>query len=346
MDICGYIYLADADTNRQDLMRICVYKCSNISSIADDTPCAEYVIDKNTMEFLSVDNDFTYVSYLMVSEIASTAIRLDKSLDYPAIASFSIDIQGNPQLRVVNTYKDIFPVPRRTDIYMKPKVYFNITDIFFTSDYVTPLEASVACEYLNFIALRDGLVSDWMFSPSCGRIFINTACHTSSFSGRRWLKRTFPEQYNYLKGKVDFIPDSFAVKRHKTSVNLPVISDDFVNQFLRIHTESMRELSESVVSVADVFDAPQLISDLCSAEIAGYREHLPNLLWQGIVKTPKDFDCISVDDLLSLILPHGRDMLGYHVVNNRKFYNYHKGRSVSALFSNGIIKAECHQYST
>ena len=96
-------------------------------------------------------------------------------------------------------------------------------------------------------------------------------------------------------------------------------------------------LNESGYKLYDIFTHSDFLLNLYENEIKANSEHFSNLIWQGVVKDFDDLDLITYDDLMSLDMPYGRELIRYHFTNNRKFYNYHKNKNIMAIYSNGTL---------
>ena len=334
MNYCGYVYLSDCQTNRQDIMKIVVYDVKNHKDICEDTLFAEYIISKTDRKFLNTDINFPYVSYLMLMEIFENAISLDKLVKYPLIAKFYFDIQGNPVLEVHNTYKEIFPVPYKAHMYMEKRTYFNITEQLTGSEILTVLMADVICTALNYVAYTNGYKYDRLFYAVCGRVFIDASVMSLYTCGMKFLKSVFPSKYIRCIDK-RFL---FSFKTKPKIKTIGIQSEDykqFVNPFLKISTMTIQSLIDKKPDVMELIKNPDMIVSLCTNEIELFKLHADNLAWQGVIKKPGDFDFVTIDDLYSLQLAEGMDKIQYSVENNRKFYNANKDKNICVLYSDG-----------
>lgn len=337
MDICGYIYLYDSETNRQDIMKITVYGCKNVSIIDDTVSNSEFMIDKNSLNIISSCPDFSVISYSMLTEIASTALELDKKTEYPSYAVFDIDISGNPYIKFCNSSKEIFPVPYKTDVYLKHKMYLNITEKLTGNHLTSVLKSSLYAHHLNFLALRDGIVSDKLFCSVCGRVFLNATYLCKSAEGAKIVEKLLHSCANKdIRKQIFGIPESVKIKRNKISITYVIENSEYTNPYHRIITTAVSHLPEG--NVFDVIFNSALLRDIVDAEVEGFESHFDNLLWQGVVSKIDDLYHASCDDLLSIsAFSYGRDMLKYHIENNRKFYNYHKTKNIICISSDGQI---------
>ena len=336
MDICGYIYLYDADTNRRDIMKIKVFNCSNLAKADLSVKSVTFTIDKLTGKIVSPNPDFYFVSYLMLQEIIATSVSFDKCCEYPSVAEFSLDINGNPYIRIKNTSKEIFPLPCNSDAYTLANAYINITKTITGQECVSVLKSSLYAHHLNYLALKDGFMSDKLFYSVCGRVFLNTSFLTKSVKGIEFIKQLFPADGN--KEFLDRIlkkPVGFNIKRYKVDLLNYTDNPDFSNPFHKIITYGSKNLSDlHLLTLSASFG---LLTDTVEAEVTAFSPYFDNLLWQGVVKAFDDFEYITCDDLLCLGFSYGRDMLGYHLINNRKFYNAHKSVKITGVYANGEV---------
>lgn len=338
MDICGYIYLYDSVTNRQDIMKISAYNCKNILMIDSDVMMAEFIVDKNTLKIVSDNPDFSFISYSMLMEIASTAVEFDKHTEYPSYAEFNLDYLGNPDIKFCNTSKEIFPVPFKMDVYLKTKLYLNITEKLTGSYVCSVLKSSLYAHHLNFLSLREGIVSDRLFSCACGRIFLNASHICNSIEGMDIIKRLVPEKhFEQLIKMMCKLPVHSKIKRYNVNLDGIIENSEYENPYHRIISTAVKSLPDD--NVFSVVDNPGFLSDIINAESEGFSSYFENLVWQSVVGKIDDFEFATCDDLLSITpFRYGRDMLKNHIVNNRKFYNYHKKKeNILALKSNGSI---------
>ena len=259
MDICGYIYLYDIETNRQDILKISVYNCKSISDITDETCVRDFIFDKRTQKLISANNDFSYVSYLMLCEIAATAIELDKLAEYPVTAEFNLDHNGNPYIKVHNTCREIFPLPNKSDVYMKNKVYLNITDRLVGSECTSVLRSSLIVNFLNFIALRDGFVRDWVFAAVCGRVFVNGTYIAESVMGRARLKSILPKSLALLKNRFAVVPSRLSMKHYKIAESAIINNNDFTNPFHKLASTAFEKLAGTDYDIFSAVESPEFL---------------------------------------------------------------------------------------
>ena len=192
MNKCGYILLADKETNAQDVIKIISCPCSSIEDAPYQDNLSTYTIHKMTFKILSKDtHPSSHLSHLTLMDIAKTAVSFDKELKYPAVLTFTFDKDENANLKFKSYIKEVFPLPDKTYVYGDKKVLLNITDCFCKEDSLSVPVASVICDYLNILSVKSGLLQDRFFSHSCGRIFMDVNFFLKSLEGRRFLKNNF-----------------------------------------------------------------------------------------------------------------------------------------------------------
>ena len=337
MNICGYINFGDVESNRQDIITINAFKGNDMLGISESKPDAQYIIDKRTLNFVSKENDFFLLSYFSIQRIAEEALKLDKSNEYPITAKFTFDTSRNLRVKFINTQKEIFPLPHKSDVYLYDKIYFDITAALSGKNCISVLESSMLSRYLQYLALREGYVYDRLFEAKCGRVFLNATYFVSTLKGYRLVKAHLPSHLTLLKKpllstlrKTRFI--------NRPIIDNPIINDDkYISPFLKNGNSSILTLNESGYKLYDIFTHPVFLLNLYENEIKANSEHFSNLIWQGVVKDFDDLDLITYDDLMSLDMPYGRELIRYHFTNNRKFYNYHKNKNIMAIYSNGTL---------
>lgn len=334
MNSCGYIYLSDTNTNRQDIMKIVVYNAKRHKDICDDTPYEQYSIDKISRKVLNRESDFSLISYLMLMEIAKNALCLDKLVEYPLSAKYHFDSQGNPVVEMHNTHKEIFSVPHKANIYMEKRVFFNVTDMLTGSALLTVLMSDLICSALNFISYISGYTYDRLFYAVNGRIFLDASVMCLYTDGVKFLKSSFSDNYIKHIGKRYIFspktkPQRKILKSHWST------EEQFANPFLEICTQTMRSLTDKNMDIIEHIRNPDIVFSMCKDEINLFAPYIDNLLWQSVLKNYSDFDFVTLDDLLSLGLRDGRDKIKYSAQNNRKFYNANKDRDIAVLYSDG-----------
>ena len=324
MNICGYINFGDIDSNRQDIITINAFKGNDIMGISESKPNAQYIIDKRTLNFVSKENDFFLLSYFSIQMIAEEALRLDKSNEYPITAKFTFDTSRNLRIKLINTQKETFPLPHKSDIYLYDKIYFDITSNLTGKNCISVLESSMLSRYLQYLALREGYVYDRLFETKCGRVFLNATYFVSTLRGYRLVKAHLPLHLTLLKKPLLSTLRKTRFINHPIIDN-PIINDDkYISPFLKNGNISILTLKESGYTLYDIFTHSDFLVNLCENELKANSEYFSNLVWQGVVKDFDDFDFITYDDLISLAMPYGIESLKFKLIKKSKFYKYNK----------------------
>ena len=331
MSISGYVYLSDISSNRQDIITI----IPNSTDSANPSHDITYKFSKKTLSPAAPISDFSLMSYHTLKDIASKALVIDKNHTYPIICTFEVANRTKHNVKFSNTNKDIFPVPHKSDVYLYDKVYFDITYILSSSHCLTTLVADIYCRLLEFVASRDGYVYDRLFVSKCGRVFLNATYLASTRSGRSYLNSVFPSHKHLLKST--YLHSKCFISRSDFLETNIVSNDYYTNPFLKIANDMAYTMSETDYTVFDILGNSAFLSDVAKSVQTSLNAHFPNLLWQGVLSNLDMFDHITLDDLLSLSLPDGRENIRHNAMQNRKFYNAHKGKNILALYSDGSL---------
>ena len=331
MSISGYVYLSDVSSNRQDIITIIPDANDEAAALHD----AVYKFSKKSLSPAAPISDFSLMSYHTLKDIASKALVIDKNHTYPIICTFEVVNRTKHNVKFSNTNKDIFPVPHKSDVYLYDKVYFDITYMLSSSHCLTTLVADIYCRLLEFVASRDGYVYDRLFVSKCGRVFLNATYLASTQSGLSYLNTAFPS-HKYLL-KYDYV-HSKCRKSSPNSLEININSDDYyTNPFLKIVNDMAYAMSKTDYTVFDILSDSAFLSDAASKVHTSLKTHFPDFVWQGVLSDLNMFDHVTLDDLLSLSLPDARENIRHNAMQNRKFYNAHKGKNILALYSDGSL---------
>lgn len=346
MNKCGYILLADKETNAQDVIKIISCPCSSIEDAPYQDNLSTYTIHKMTFKILSKDtHPSSHLSHLTLMDIAKTAVSFDKELKYPAVLTFTFDKDENANLKFKSYIKEVFPLPDKTYVYGDKKVLLNITDCFCKEDSLSVPVASVICDYLNILSVKSGLLQDRFFSHSCGRIFMDVNFFLKSLEGRRFLKNNFESGYKLLSDEKLIPPIPFKLHINKKFKMKNTFSNDYYkNDVIKTHSLSVKRIIEEV----SFFELSKFFSHIYTValdEIKLLDESILSLVKNGGLEKPKDAMYISVDDILGAFsIPDIRAILKKRCKTNRLFYRESEGRDIKLIFSDGKLVEKLYDF--
>ena len=346
MKKCGYIYLADDNTNEQDVIKIISCPCSSIEDAPYQDNLSTYVIHKMTFKILSKDtHPLSRLSHLALMDVAKTAVSFDKELKYPAVLTFTFDKDENVNLKFKSYIKEVFPLPDKTYVYGDKKYLLNITDCFCDKDCLSNLSASIICDYLNVLSVNSGLLQDRFFSYSCGRIFMDATFFLKSFNGREFLKNNFSAHYKLILENNLVLPISQKLNicnKHKTENTFS--NDYYKNNVIKSHSLSVRRVLDEVTffELSEFFNHIYSISE---EEIESIKESIYSLVKNGAIEKYQDSTYLSIDDILGAFsIPDTRALLKNRCKTNRLFYRESEGRDIKLIFSDGKLVEKLYDF--
>lgn len=339
MNKCGYILLADKESNAQDTMKIISCPCASIEDAPYQDNLSTYIVHKMTFKILSKDtHPSSCLSHLTLMDVGKTAVSFDKELKYPTVLTFTFDKDENVNLKFKSYIKQVFPLPDKTYVYGDKKYLLNITDCFCDVDSLSVLSASIICDYLNLISVNSGLLYDRFFSHSCGRIFLDVTFFLKSVEGRRFLKNNFPTHYKLLLDEhlVSPLPQKLTIgKKYKTKN--ASLNGYYKNDVIKSHSQSVRKVLEDV-SFFELSKHFKHIYSIAEEEIESIKESIYSLVKNGAIEKYHDAMYLSIDDILGAFSDSDtRALLKNRCKTNRLFWRDADGRDIKLIFSDGKL---------
>ncbi len=339
MNKCGYILLADDESNAQDVIKIISCPCSSIEDAPYQDNLSTYIVHKMTFKVLSKDtHPSSHLSHLTLMDVAKTAVSFDKELKYPAVLTFTFDKDENVNLKFKSYIKEVFPLPDKTYVYGDKKVLLNITDCFCDKDSLSILSASVICDYLNVLSVKSGLLQDRFFSHSCGRIFLDVTFFLKYVEGRKFLKNNFPEKYKLLSDEniISPLPQKLIINK-RANRKSSFSNDYYKNDIIKSHSLSTKKIIEEVYFF-ELFNYFNHIYSIAENEIGEFKESIYSLVKNGAIEKYQDAMHLSIDDILSAYSNSDtRALLKKRCKTNRLFWRDADGRDIKLIFSDGKL---------
>ena len=174
-----------------------------------------------------------------------------------------------------------------------------------------------------------------MFASVCGRVFLNGDFFYSKACRKGNIQGLFAECYDFFRQNNTHSPVWLSCRKRSV---LPVEkTQNPAYPFVAEYSKSAKELSDFSDSIFHLLENAQLIYEYAQNQLNVLESVFDNLLWQGVAKSYDDFKYVTYDDLLCLSLPDGRENLEYHLINNRKFFNFHKDTDIFCIDSDGAL---------
>ena len=331
----GFVTIYDTATNLNNVITVTSYAGSVVKQINHEAPHSVYKFARDGFELLerSVTTG-TELPYTLLIEICKQAVKLDKANEHIITMCFHFDANNELVVSKYGINKNIFPLPQKNIGYMWSSTYADVTNHFFNANVIDNLTASVARDLLNNVAVVNGIVDDRLFEFSCGHLFVNASFLLKSHEGTKLLKQITPH-YDIVCTAAQTRCTSLKIKRSK-SQKYYNCNNYYINKIVEIHTKNIIKVCSFDVA-HHICNANLFAQSVCS-EVESIRQAIINFSEQIPLVKPKDFDYLSISDImLCLVDADFRYELSDRVAIVRKIYNANKHKNIICINSDGTV---------
>lgn len=333
---CGYITFCDENTNILNIATVVAYNCSNIAD-ADESNKSIYKYNFVTGKMVNcIENENSKLSYLNLLDIINKGLSVDKLNNHITKYIFSYDLNEKVHIYSNSILKSCFSLPNKNFVYAKQQYYYNFTKQIFGVDVTTNLRASLACEHLNDIAIKDGYHSNRMFEHSCGRVLLNVSMFLNSIEGRNLLKQILAD-YHKISNIAKVTINRLTIKRFKVTAKYEPVQTTSNNFAVNYHVKSAEKFVN--VSLKDVLKDFICFKQIIDLELDNIIKEFETLYLKSYNKLKfGDVDYLTFNEFLKLLTDSD---FAYNIANHisdvRKIYNANKFRKIDCLKSDGSI---------
>lgn len=333
---CGYITFCDEDTNICNVATVVVYNGNNITCTDEGTKSIykyNFVVGKVV---LHNEHQNSKILYLDLVDVINKALSIDKLDNHITKYTFSLDLNNKINVYKKSILKSCFPLPDKNFVYAGQQYYYNFTKQIFGDDVTTNLRASLACEHLNDIAIKDGYRINRMFEHSCGRVFLNVSMFLNSIEGRNLLKQILPD-YHKISNIAKVTINRLTIKRFKVAAKYEPIQAISNNFGVNCHIKSAEKFVN--VTLKDVLKDFTCFKQIIDFELDNIIKEFETLYLKTYINLKSgDIDYLTFNEFLKLLTDSD---FAYNIANHisdvRKIYNANKSRKVDCLKSDGSI---------
>lgn len=333
---CGYITFCNEDTNICNVAAVIVYNGNNVLDVDEDNKSI-YKYDFINNKIISCDEHTnSKLSYLDLLDVINKALSIDKLNNHITKYTFSLDLNNKINVYKKSILKGCFPLPDKKIVFLKQQYYYNFTKQIFGVDVTTNLMASLACEHLNDIAIKDGYHSNRMFEHSCGRVLLNVSMLLNSIEGRNLLKQILPD-YHKISNIAKVTINRLTIKRFKVTAKYEPVKTTSNNFAVNYHVKSAEKFVN--VSLKDVLKDFICFKQIIDLELDNIIKEFETLYLKSYNELKSgDVDYLTFNEFLKLLTDSD---FAYNIANHisdvRKIYNANKSRKVDCLKSDGSI---------
>ncbi len=332
---CGFVTIYDPTTNLNNVITITSYAGSVVKQISHEAQHSVYKFRRDDFALLErCVTHGTHLAYTLLLEICHKAVNLDKANEHIITMCFNFDANNEVVVSKYNINKSIFPLPLKSIGYMPASTYADVTSYFFGSYITSNLTASVACDMLNNVAVVNGIVDERLFEFSCGHLFVNASFLLKSIEGKKLLKQ-ITYDYDTVCECAKTLCTSLKIKKSKLQKHYNC-NNYYTNSVVQIHTQNIRDVCKFDLSWH--IGNPNLFANCVYSEVQLIEQAITKLCEQIANVKPKDFDYISISDImLCFVDADFRYELANRVATLRKIYNANKHKNIVCIKSDGTV---------